>query len=55
MKTKDCARCARATTVAYRFQITPVAAWLFACPECLPLEQAKPGYRYGGTWKGARH
>ncbi|MES2885534.1 MAG: hypothetical protein V4709_12050 [Pseudomonadota bacterium] len=55
MKTKLCACCARATAIAYRFQISPAAVWLFACPDCLPSEQAKTGYRYGGTWKGARH
>lgn len=55
MKTKPCTRCGRAATVAYRFRIAPAKAWLFACPTCLPAEQAKPGYRYGGTWKGARH
>ena len=55
MKTKPCVRCAQAVTVAYRFQIAPSKDWQFACPVCLPAEQTKPGYRYGGTWKGARH
>lgn len=55
MKTKPCARCEKPTAVAYRFQISPIPAWRFACPDCLPSEQAKPGYRYGGTWKGDRH
>ncbi|MDO9452404.1 MAG: hypothetical protein Q7J29_06030 [Stagnimonas sp.] len=55
MKTKDCAVCAQPTLVAYRIQIAPTVAWVFVCLSCLPAEQAKPGYRYGGTWKGARH
>ncbi|MCX7070494.1 MAG: hypothetical protein NTW01_05800 [Gammaproteobacteria bacterium] len=44
-----------ARTAACRFQIAPAKTWRFACPACLPAEQARPGYRYGGTWKGARH
>ena len=55
MKTKSCAACGSPTAVAYRIQIAPVMTWVFVCPRCLPAEQAKPGYRYGGTWKGARH
>lgn len=55
MKTKDCAVCVRPTAVAYRIQIAPAMVWIFVCPACLPAEQAKVGYRYGGTWKGARH
>ncbi len=55
MRTKACARCAQATAVAYRVQLSPALTWLFVCPACLPAEQARPGYRYGGTWKGARH
>jgi len=55
MKTKACAVCAQQTTVAYRIQVSPATAWVFVCPPCLPAEQGKSGYRYGGTWKGARH
>lgn len=55
MKTKACVRCTHATAVAYRVQPSAAEGWLFVCPSCLPAEQGKPGYRYGGTWKGARH
>jgi len=55
MKTRPCADCAKPTTVAYRIRTSAVAAWRFVCPSCLPLAQASVGYRYGGTWKGARH
>lgn len=55
MKTKDCAVCHQPAAVAYRIQVAPAVAWVFVCPACLPAEQAKVGYRYGGTWKGARH
>lgn len=55
MKTKACAVCHRPTAVAYRIQIAPALNWVFVCPVCLPAGQAKVGYRYGGTWKGARH
>ncbi|MBA4285293.1 MAG: hypothetical protein C0434_07140 [Xanthomonadaceae bacterium] len=55
VKTKPCDCCAQPVTVAYRFQLAPAKGWRFACPACLPAEQAKPGYRYGGTWKGSRH
>lgn len=54
-KTKACAACTRLTAVAYRIQIAPATGWVFVCPQCLPAEQARPGYRYGGTWKGTRH
>ena len=55
VKLKPCDCCARSVAVAYRFQIAPGKGWRFACSACLPAEQARPGYRYGGTWKGARH
>lgn len=55
MKTKACAACGQASTVAYRVQAPTRAPWIFFCPQCLPKQQAKAGYRYGGTWKGERH
>lgn len=55
MKTKACDRCLQDVRIAYRFQIAPSKIWQFACAECLKLEKARPGYRYGGTWNGARH
>ncbi len=55
MKTKPCARCDQPATLAYRFQLAPAKQWLFACAQCLAVEQQKTGYRYGGTWNGARH
>ncbi len=55
MKKKPCFKCFNEVSVAYRVQIAPEKKWHFACAACLPAEQSKPGYRYGGTWKGARH
>ncbi|MES2683870.1 MAG: hypothetical protein V4650_10165 [Pseudomonadota bacterium] len=55
MKTKVCSVCAHQTAVAYRVQIAPAIRWVFVCPPCLPAQQTRVGYRYGGTWKGSRH
>jgi len=55
MKLKTCADCAKPTAVAYRVSSSPQASWRFVCPHCLPAAQQRQGYRYGGTWKGARH
>lgn len=55
MKTKACILCRQLVRLAYRYQIAPSKTWQFACGECLSLEKMRPGYRYGGTWNGARH
>ncbi|MEL6534415.1 MAG: hypothetical protein AAFQ98_03330 [Bacteroidota bacterium] len=55
MKTKTCPTCQQEHTVMYRIQIQKGKTWIFVCPTCLPGHQAGAFYRYGGTWKGARH
>ena len=55
MKTKTCPYCQQASSVMYRIQVQKGKEWIFVCPECLPNCQKQAQYRYGGTWKGARH
>ncbi len=55
MKTKTCATCQEEHTVLYRVQIRKGKEWIFVCKGCCEEHQKKPHYRYGGTWKGARH
>ncbi|WP_170254788.1 hypothetical protein [Phaeodactylibacter luteus] len=55
MKTKDCALCGKPGEVMFRVQLGKGKPWVFVCKPCCEAEREKPGYRYGGTWKGARH
>lgn len=55
MKTKICASCQKEETTLFRVQITKGKIWIFVCAECCNKVKSEPAYRYGGTWKGARH
>ncbi|MEM1214362.1 MAG: hypothetical protein AAGJ82_01660 [Bacteroidota bacterium] len=55
MKTKVCATCKEEHTVLFRIQIRKGKVWLFVCKSCCEQHQKGAFYRYGGTWKGARH
>ena len=55
MKTKVCVLCSVVETTLYRIQIQKGKTWIFVCKTCCIQAKTKPEYRYGGTWKGARH
>ena len=55
MKTKDCHSCGRAAATLFRVQLQKKGPWVFVCKDCCEAHRQKPGYRYGGTWKGYRH
>jgi len=55
MKTKICNTCNREETTLYRVQLQKKGPWVFVCKSCCEQHQKRPGYRYGGTWKGYRH
>ncbi len=55
MKTKICASCNKEESVMYRVQIQKGKTWIFVCESCCKKLQRGAYYRYGGTWKGARH
>lgn len=39
----------------FRIQIMKGKEWIFCCRQCTEQHQNGSYYRYGGTWKGARH
>ncbi|MEL6834441.1 MAG: hypothetical protein AAFP77_15710 [Bacteroidota bacterium] len=55
MKTKTCHTCKQDFSVMFRVQLQKGQAWVFVCETCCKQHQKGTFYRYGGTWKGARH
>ena len=55
MKTKKCDICKNEDKVMFRIQIQIGKTWLFVCKTCCEKSQKLENYKYGGTWKGARH
>lgn len=55
MKTKICELCQIEESILYRIQIEKGKTWLFVCKSCCENAQKLENYKYGGTWKGARH
>ena len=55
MKTKSCHICKTDYSILFRIQIDKGKIWIFVCKSCCENSQKLENYKYGGTWKGARH
>ncbi len=55
MQTKLCDICEREVPTLFRIQIQKGKIWVFVCKSCCENAQKLENYKYGGTWKGARH
>ena len=55
MKTKSCHICKTDDNILFRIQLEKGKIWIFVCKSCCENAQKLENYKYGGTWKGARH